>query len=310
VHNRHASRPIWTHMAHSPFFDSLDGTSYAEVVAGNRSFINVSMLRSENYTPLSPADSVLLRDLSLLTDRVDALVSCAANALFKPNAHLVSLLAERVSRIPASHLLYALHIRTNDLEMAQRGHLLPARRLALSFRMRPTCRVGQNLITAIQCDLMTIPERSNAAEKGNVELFIGSDSSQAYAQVTNGIHRKLANVHIISSKGEPMHTGRKNASDAGVEKALLDFFMLTIADVYRSNCDFLSCMQATERKEKAPGSFQLWQPWNSSENIRRRSDHGRRVNLHCGNTFAANVWMIRALNDQADPIVRPRRCRN
>mmetsp|Transcript_28433 Transcript_28433/g.88180 ORF Transcript_28433/g.88180 Transcript_28433/m.88180 type:complete len:190 (+) Transcript_28433:674-1243(+) len=86
-----------------------------------------------------------------------------------------------------------------------------------------------------------------AARSGDYSFFVAGDSVPTVKAATDFVIRGNANATVLVSSGHPIHTGRMDhvpdpnrthhsGHSAGVVKAMVDFLMLSAADIYVSNC--------------------------------------------------------------------------
>jgi len=123
--------------------------------------------------------------------------------------------------------------------------------------------------------------------------FVGTDSSRELHHVQVAF-ANVSNVRVLTSAGVLFHTGRPittplAGSDADpIVKALVDFFVLSRADHFFSNCNFLTCFKHT--------AASLWTSHTDQPELLFSNDSSH--DARCVNTFTGNIWLRRFALDR------------
>jgi hypothetical protein len=278
---------ILRYLAPSPIWTFVDSETLNRL-----SMANVSVeVTSCNWMPFSPHDHRLWSQLWEITQEISFLVSCASHVLFQPGDAVERAMAPYLRKLDAPELVIGVHIRTSDAEMATRQNVATRRRLALDLNPRRGCASGISLIGEMVACTSSIMHHQGG-NSSTVAYFVGTDSSRELRHVQVAF-ANFSNVRVLTSAGVPFHTGRPittplagNDADP-IVKALVDFFVLSRADHFFSNCDFLTYFKHTASSLWTSHTDQpaLMFPLNSS--------HGALQKKRCGNTFTGNIWLRR-----------------
>lgn len=290
--------------APSPFWSLVNESSLR-----NRSYDVIGNVvgDEQNWLPLSARDHALVKELMQLTHNFSALVSCASRALFQPGAAASAAMSPLVQRLTqGAQRVLGLHLRTSDIEMAERQGCLrrgsfgffegngctqaaaspkyTGRRLSLNFRQRPECSTVSDarLINAIRSGCV---EEGHPCQRRRVSLYVGTDSSQALQQLQLALNRTGSNVDVVTSEGAVYHTGRHISpalQQSASLKTVVDYFMLSRVDRFLANCDVSKCFEGVP--------CQLWR--NATD-----GPYPNTSNTQCGSTFAGNIFIHRFVAD-------------
>ena len=277
--------PALKYLAKTPLWTLVDSEAVSLLSKAN---VSVESVQSENWLPFSSHDLGLWKRLWGNTHSVSALVSCSSHALFQPNRSVAASMAPYLQELERSRNSIGVHTRSSDKEMAQRQAILPihhGRGLQLAMRPRPGCTLGDSLTSRlVDC---AKPHR------GNLTYFIASDSVARFRSLQKAVQEMVPTARVLTSSGEPYHTGRpvnappKDGSDP-ILKALVDFFIMERVERFFANCDFLACFKRVHAS--------LWgSPSDQSGLVSGRGGE------KCGNTFAGNIWIRRAVLDARSP---------
>tara|TARA_B100000482_G_C12588655_1_gene290711 strand:- start:320 stop:1348 length:1029 start_codon:yes stop_codon:yes gene_type:complete len=300
-----ASTPAMHYFEPSPMWSMADTRALSLL---SRTNISVEHHESENWLPFSGADYYLWKKvLTVLTPNASALVSCASHLLFQPNASVANAMQPFLNAFRHSHVI-GVHLRQSDHEMALRQNVshrrLDPRSLSLMWGHRRDCLGEKDIIRA-----MASCNNAAALRWPNVSVYVASDSSSTIKSLRQSLQQ--TRVGLITSDGEPYHTGRPiimhNGSDPFV-KALVDFFIMDHVEHFFSNCDFLACFDGG-----LPAS--LWSLhetrnvlWTKFFTQHFSDDEGKLPfkppSDQCGNTFAGNIWLRRFHSHTQSPNLR------
>ena len=287
--------PVMRYFAKTPLWSLVDSAAVSLLASAN---ISVQTVARKNWLPFSPRDHLLWKTLwNTRTHNISALVSCASHALFQPNASVTHSMAPYLEELRGSHDVIGLHLRTSDMEMAGRQNIT-GRRLGLARTIRRGCTAGDNLIRAIvTCAKSTV-------HKGSLTYYVATDSSALFRKLRDSLEEAVPAVRVITSSGEPYHTGLiqvrpLSAPPADVFdptlKALVDFFVMGRVGRYFSNCDFLGCFRGVQAS--------LWGSHSDEQDLMRATgcSNTTRSIRACTNTYSGNIWIRRLVLDARSP---------
>ena len=275
-----ASTPVMHYFEPSPMWSMADTNALSLL---SRTNISVEHHKSENWLPFSGADYDLWKKvLTVLTPNASALVSCASHLLFQPNAIVANAMQPFLKTCRHSKVI-GVHLRQSDQEMALRQNV-SHRRLELVMGHRPYCLQTKDIIRAVaSCN------NAAALRWPNVSVYVASDSSSTIKSLRQGLQQ--TRVGLITSDGEPYHTGRHiimpNGSDPFV-KALVDFSIMDHVEHFFSNCDLLACFH-----RGLPASLWSLQETRNESWTKWSTPSTKDLSRRCGNTFAGNIWLRR-----------------
>ena len=179
-----------------------------------------------NWTPMSLENPDTRTVASRFGSIYESALGCLHNALYRPGPLVRGAAAPYLQKLRTSMSL-GVHLRTHDLHMARYQQYKGKSKR----KQRPGCLRPLELATA----LGKAPRCGEETKR--ITLFVAADHE------VNKTHWDLAAATaVVTTSGHPAHTGRpygRNTSPyRGTRKALVDFFLLTEADHFVSNCPY------------------------------------------------------------------------
>lgn len=324
-----AETPVMRYFAETPLWSLVDATGERVVRLASNDLhapnllpasLSVEHMPVEPWLPFSPHDHGLWRRLwGNLTHNASALVSCASHALFQPNRSVAASIAPYLRELERSRNGIGVHMRSSDKEMAERQGVDHRRQLRLQLRgVRQGCTAGDALIGKVARCAEHATSTATAASSSAAHddsgwpsaerltyFYIATDSSARLAALRSALAVRVPTARVITSAGEPYHTGRpidrsKVPTTDGADpiaKALVDFFVLSRIGRFFSNCDFLTCVNGSHAS--------LWGAPSDAEDLivsgRHEGEGEAQRNPRCGHSFAGNIWIRRAVHDARSP---------
>lgn len=210
--------------------EAMEYVNY-RMTAGDR-LKTFNLLNATKYISLKNLPNSFPSYTKIVYNQFSTLLPCFAFHVIKP----IAMINDAITNTSGAQPIVAIHARTSDGDMVKRmtgtddwhvflTQVIHARRANLAFGQKPSCDKD-----ALNLELMSTCAASHMSPR--TVLFESSDSSDV------DLWFRERFPAIIQTPGIPVHTARKiHASQQNnIAKVLIDFILLTRADVLITNC--------------------------------------------------------------------------